>query len=43
MWGYPTLFYLAKSIEKIFYEKINVDTVNGEKLFPPGKSYLKKY
>ena len=38
MWGNPTLFHWAKSIEK-YGEKINIDTINREKLFPPGKNY----
>ena len=32
----------VKSIEKKYWEKINIDTINWEKLFPLGKIYCKK-
>ena len=41
IWGNPTLFHWAKSTEKN-WEKMNSDTINWEKLFPPGKIYWKK-
>ena len=41
MWGNPTLLHQAKSIEKKYWEKINVDTINSEYFFPPGKICIK--
>ena len=32
MWGDPTLFHRAKSVEKNI-EKMNIDLINWEKLF----------
>ena len=31
MWGNPTLYHRAKSIEKKYREKININTINLEK------------
>ena len=33
MWGNPTLFHGANSIEKRYWEKINIDVINWEKIF----------
>ena len=37
-----TLFQLAKSTEKKYWEKVNIDTFNWEMLFPLEKIYWKK-
>ena len=38
MWGNPTLLHQAKSIEKKYWEKINVGTINSENFFHQAKS-----
>ena len=41
MWGNPIPFPRAKSIEK--NKEINIDTINWEKILPPGKIYWRKF
>ena len=43
MRGNHILSQQAKSIENIWWQKINIDWMNEEKLFPPGKICWKKY
>ena len=40
MWGNSTLFHRAKSIAKKYREKINIDTINQEKLFDRSADHI---